>query len=260
MILLNDVVVVQLLSPVRLFVTPQTAARQASLSLTISPNLPNFMSIASVMPSSHLIPWRPLLLLKYMTYTKSFNNALTTLWCVDKWSFPFYGRGNWGLERWRCCRRWDPFQGLRVGFCLTLRNEFSEETHVLATQEILLGRGTWAKSSRVREPRRTALPRGSQARVLWWLGLVWVVFSQAFWLRVLPGGACFVQPRWMPERRILGGGWTCDVPFDLSWTFLVCGSLLIPCSLPGPCVLKQLMHMVTVVLGQGGQFQSVYFP
>ena len=27
--------------------------------------------------------------------------------------------------------------------------------------------GTWAKSSRVREPRRTALPRGSQARVLW---------------------------------------------------------------------------------------------
>ena len=36
----------------------------------------------------------------------------------------------------------------------------------------------------------------------------WVVFSYSFWLRVLPGGVCLVQPRWMLERRILGGGWT----------------------------------------------------
>ena len=49
-------------------------------------------------------------------------------------------------------------------------------------------------------------------------------------------------------------------PFDLSWTLLVGGGLLIPCSLPGPPVLKQLMQMVTMVPGQGGQFQSVYFP
>ena len=27
------------------------------------------------------------------------------------------------------------------------------------------------------------------------------------------GGARLVQPRWMPERRILGGGWTCGVSF-----------------------------------------------
>ena len=38
-----------------------TAAPQASLSLTISRSLPKFMSIASVMPPSHLILWRPLL-------------------------------------------------------------------------------------------------------------------------------------------------------------------------------------------------------
>ena len=38
-------------------------AAQASLSLTISPSLPKFMSIASVMPSSHFILWRPFLLL-----------------------------------------------------------------------------------------------------------------------------------------------------------------------------------------------------
>ena len=44
----------------------------------------------------------------------------------------------------------------------------------------------------------------------------WIVFSQSFWLRALPGGVFLVQPRWMLERRILGGGWTCGVPF---WPF-----------------------------------------
>ena len=29
----------------------------------------------------------------------------------------------------------------------------------------------------------------------------------------LPGGACLVQPRWMPARRILGGGQICGVSF-----------------------------------------------
>ena len=46
---------VQSLSCVQLIVTPWTAARQASLSFTISRGLPKFMSIESVMPSNHLI-------------------------------------------------------------------------------------------------------------------------------------------------------------------------------------------------------------
>ena len=45
------------------FETPWTAACQASLSLTISQSLPKFMSIALLMPSSHLIFWCSLLLL-----------------------------------------------------------------------------------------------------------------------------------------------------------------------------------------------------
>ena len=45
-----------------------------------------------------------------------------------------------------------PFQGLSVGYCLTLRNELSEETHMLTKQETLLGRGTQVASRRVREP------------------------------------------------------------------------------------------------------------
>ena len=48
-------------------------------------------------------------------------------------------------------------------------------------------------------------------------------------------------------------------PFDLS-QILVGGGLLVPFSLPGPPVIKQLMQMVPIVPGQGGQFQSVCFP
>ena len=53
----------QLLSPVRLFVTPWTAALQASLSITNSRSSLKLMSIQSVMPSSHLILCHPLLLM-----------------------------------------------------------------------------------------------------------------------------------------------------------------------------------------------------
>ena len=56
-------VVVQWPSYVWLFVTPWTAASQASLSLTISQSLPKFMFIASVMSFSHLILWHPPFLL-----------------------------------------------------------------------------------------------------------------------------------------------------------------------------------------------------
>ena len=54
---------VQSLSRVRLFETPWIAARQASMSIPNSQSLLKRMSIESVMPSSHLILCRPLLLL-----------------------------------------------------------------------------------------------------------------------------------------------------------------------------------------------------
>ena len=53
---------VQSLSRVRLFATPWTAARQASLSITSSRSLLKLMSIESVMPSNHLILCCPFLL------------------------------------------------------------------------------------------------------------------------------------------------------------------------------------------------------
>ena len=60
---LDRVSSVQSLSCVWLFVTPWTAAHQASLSITNSRSLPKLMSIESVLPSNHLIFCRLLLLL-----------------------------------------------------------------------------------------------------------------------------------------------------------------------------------------------------
>ena len=62
-IFLKRDIVVQLLSHVQLFVTPWTAAHQASLSFTLYQSLRKLLSIKSVMPSNHLILCHPILLL-----------------------------------------------------------------------------------------------------------------------------------------------------------------------------------------------------
>ena len=82
---------VQLLSRVRLFVTPWIAARQASLSITSSQSLLKLMSIESVMPSSHLILCRPLLLLPPISPSiRVFSNESTLHMRWPKyWSFSF---------------------------------------------------------------------------------------------------------------------------------------------------------------------------
>ena len=49
-------------------------------------------------------------------------------------------------------------------------------------------------------------------------------------------------------------------PFDLSRTLLVGGGLLVPYSLTGSPVIKQLVRVVTKGPVQGGRFQSVCFP
>ena len=82
---------VQSLSRVRLFATPQTAARQASLSITNSRSLPKPMSIYSVMPSNHLILCNPLLLLpSIFPSIRVFSNesALRIRW-PKYWNFSF---------------------------------------------------------------------------------------------------------------------------------------------------------------------------
>ena len=67
---------VQLLSHVQLFVTPWTAARQASLSITNSRSLIKLMFIDLVMPSNHLILCRPLLLPSIFTSIRVWSSKL----------------------------------------------------------------------------------------------------------------------------------------------------------------------------------------
>ena len=159
-----------------------------------------------------------------------------------------------------CCRKGDPCQGQKLGSCLTLGNELSEETHAQTKQASLLGKGTRLESSRDREPRRTALHVTCSLRFLV-LGLVSRLSlathsdSESF----LVVHALFSQDRcqqevfWEVVRHVVS-------PFGLSPALPVGGDLLVPCSLPGPLVLKQLMQMVTMVPGQGGRFHSVCFP
>ena len=80
-----------LLNCVRLFATPWTAARQASLSITTSRSLLKLMSIELVLPSSHLILNRPLLLPpSIFPRVRAFSNksALCIRW-PKYWSFSF---------------------------------------------------------------------------------------------------------------------------------------------------------------------------
>ena len=82
---------VQLLSRVRLFATPWTEARQASVSITNTQSLLKLISIKSVMPSIYLILWRPLLLLPSIfpsIRVFSSESVLHIRW-PKYWSFSF---------------------------------------------------------------------------------------------------------------------------------------------------------------------------
>ena len=79
---------VQLLSCVQLFATPWTAAHQSSLSITNSWSLLILMSIASVMPSNHLILCHPLLPPSVFPSIRGFSNeSVFRIKWPKYWSF-----------------------------------------------------------------------------------------------------------------------------------------------------------------------------
>ena len=80
-----------MISYVQLFATPWTAARQASLSITNSWSLLKSISIKSMMPSNHLILYRPLLFLPSIfpsIRVFSIESVLCIRW-PKYWSFSF---------------------------------------------------------------------------------------------------------------------------------------------------------------------------
>ena len=82
---------VQSLGRVQLFVTPRTAARQASLSITNSRSLLKLMSIELVMPANHLILSRPLLLPPsiFPSIRVFSNESVLRIRWPKYWSFSF---------------------------------------------------------------------------------------------------------------------------------------------------------------------------
>ena len=124
-------------------------------------------------------------------------------------------------------------------------------------QEILLGKGTRVESRRVREPRsRLAAVSGFTVMgLVSGLSLANHSDSESFPVvhSLFSQDGCQREGFWEVVGPVVS-------PFDLSRTLPVGGGLLVPCSLLGPPVVKQLMQMVTMVPGQGGRFQSVCFP
>ena len=93
-------VVVQLLTHVRVFVTPWTAAHQASLSFTISRSLLKLMCIEIVRPCNHLILCYPILLLSSIFPS---IRVYSDVWCF----------------KIRCRKYWS------CSFSISPRNEYS---------------------------------------------------------------------------------------------------------------------------------------
>ena len=82
---------IQLLSPVRLFAMPWTAARQASLCITNSQSFLKLVSIEWVMPSNHLILCHPFLLLSsiFPSIRVFSNESVLCIRWPKYWSFSF---------------------------------------------------------------------------------------------------------------------------------------------------------------------------
>ena len=158
---------------VQIFATPWTVVHQAPLSMGLSRQEywsgfpcppPGDLSHSGIEPEILMSPALQAGSLPLAPPGKPLFNK-TTLINLNQYNLVLHntnyfldsiaGRGtpsraqNWALRR------------------LTLVNVLSEETHMLTKQEISLGRGAQVESSRVREPRRTALPCGLQSWVLW---------------------------------------------------------------------------------------------
>ena len=129
--------VVQLLSCVPPFATPQTAAHQASLSFTISLNLLKLMSIELVMPPNHLILCRPLLLLpSTFPSIRVFSNELVL--CI-RWP-KYYLHLAWKIPWTEQPGRLQSMGSLRMGhdFSFTFTFHFHALKKEMATHSSVL--------------------------------------------------------------------------------------------------------------------------
>ena len=140
----NNFSSVQSLSRVRLFVTPWTAAHQASLSITNTQSLLRLLSIESVMPSNHLILCHPLLLLHpIFPSIRVFSNelALSIRW-PKYWSFRFTSVLPLNIQDWFPLGLTSLITLLSKGFSRVFSNATVQKQHFFNTQPYL-----WSNSN-----------------------------------------------------------------------------------------------------------------
>ena len=116
-------------------------------------------------------------------------------------------------------------------------------------RRLMCWQSTRVEGRRVREPRRTALSHGSHSgfmvmRLVSGLSLTDYSDSESF--LVMHASLSQDGCQWTGFWEVVGHMMS---PFDLSQTLPGGGGLLVPGSLPGSPVLKQLMQMVTMVPG-----------
>ena len=142
-----------------------------------------------------------------------------------------------------------PFPGPESGLLSNIQKWIVQGDTCADKARDFIGKGAGEVSSRVRKPRRIALP----VLDFMVMGLV----SGLSLVNHSDSESFLVVPRWMPARSL--GGHAVS-PFDLFPPLPVCAGLSVPCSLPGPPVIKQLTQMVTVLPGQGGPVSVSLLP
>ena len=154
---------------------------------------------------------------------------------VFKGKRKYHGPNFWNLKKtfwwwWDCCRK--------VTLCrawewpLVLRPLAGPESGLLSnTRKLIMWGDTHADETRDFTGKRQGNPGELLCQLAHSLGFhgdavsFQTVSGQSFWLRTLPGCARIAQPRWMPVRRILGGGWTRGASF---WPFPELFLLVVP--------------------------------
>ena len=124
---------VQSFSCVRLFVTPWIAACQASLSITNSRSSLRLTSIESVMPSSHLILYCPLLLLPPIPPSiRVFSNESIGTFTLRR-------------NKWNCNDKWDWFVSSLSELSLLVYRNARDFCALILCPEISSGRGNCSR-------------------------------------------------------------------------------------------------------------------
>ena len=134
-----------------------------------------------------------------------------------------------------CCREGDPFQGPRVTSCLMLGNELSKKKHMLPKQEAWLGRTPRQRAAGSESPGELLCHMVCSLRIYGGGISFQMVSGQPSWLTTCPSWWCTHCSAEMysskeDSERLVGHVVS---PSDFSRILL-----RVPCSLPGPTVVK----------------------